>query len=437
MKRTAPWRGYDPRQFRTPQFDRSPLDPRFGDDGATLLSGHSFYRLHVQELTVDSNGYVYAGVTATHGDKSWHVGVARLTPDGQIDTTFGPRGDGLALVPIDAHATRATPVLYPDGRILLQFNMALRDPFIAPYVPMFIRFSPDGTIDPRFGSGGRFAPVLHGFHPLSSGGTDVAIADDGSITMFARGYRLNYEPNAFVIRVTESGHLDTGFHGTGFLPLLFPPPFSDLYPRAAWGTMLPDGRYLVVGEGSEFSFARRYDSDGNWDRTYGTDGNCILPFEGESPGTPASLSGVVFRDGGRFIAVGEVQSAWISMLAGIDAEGGADATFHGGEVVETPTYARGCLFTRCLPDANGSVTVAGTWETRVADTGGLISARYLGDGSLDLGYGDRGFTRIDGPGLIISRGAARQPGQGILHSAQLLMSPYLNCGVIMRLAGRD
>jgi uncharacterized delta-60 repeat protein len=120
-------------------------------------------------LVGPTGNYIIAGSFRTHLNKTTQVTtlrnyIARLLPDGALDTSFDPNVSGTGIASMTAQR---------DGKILLAGRFASLRPNNAPTavsVPGLTRLNPDGTIDPTF------VPEITTF----GGPRSLALQTDGS-----------------------------------------------------------------------------------------------------------------------------------------------------------------------------------------------------------------------------------------------------------------
>lgn len=181
------------------------LDPTFGVAGIVTLSGLGTNSdSQPVGIELQSNGadldIVVAGVAGFNLEK---VALVRLKADGSLDPTFGG-GDGLV---VENGGSGFGPIAFgldSERRLLVLDDESMR------------RYLPDGSRDPAFGSDGL-----------------VHFTNDLGVTAFARatnfavvsGDRLAVvglsSVDAFVMRLQPSGQLDASFAGTGWLTANF------------------------------------------------------------------------------------------------------------------------------------------------------------------------------------------------------------------------
>ena len=134
--------------------DSTPNDS-FGTGGATTIEFYSGGSARTilyssNNLVIDANGKILAlGFAQPKSSSVTDFAVARLTANGQFDTTFD--GDGKAAFDFTPHDFAKSLALQSDGKIVLVGNVdnAAGQPDLG-----MIRLNPNGSLDAAFGSGG-------------------------------------------------------------------------------------------------------------------------------------------------------------------------------------------------------------------------------------------------------------------------------------------
>lgn len=148
----------------------------------TSIAGYlAFEALDAVVLPDDS--FVAIGILAlTPALTNYDYGVFKLKPDGQLDTTWG--NNGAQIIPFDLGAglLDAPVEIAQDaqGRFVI---VGFSSSSTAPITMSLARLTPDGLLDSTFGIGGKLA-VSSTVPPdtdYGDQGTSVAIAPDGSI----------------------------------------------------------------------------------------------------------------------------------------------------------------------------------------------------------------------------------------------------------------
>jgi uncharacterized delta-60 repeat protein len=172
------------------------LDPTFGDGGRLSIDASELTPgiepsidgqtgLVARAVAFAPGGGLLVAVTlGGPGIYKVRLGVARFDRSGRLDPTFG--GRGVVTVPSGAWADVRALVLQPDGKIVIGGTHGRKHddrwPNRTPFDPNFtdfcvLRFLPNGTPDPGFGTGGAFRSHL-GTNDAVQG---LAIAPDGAI----------------------------------------------------------------------------------------------------------------------------------------------------------------------------------------------------------------------------------------------------------------
>ena len=288
---------------------------------------------------------------------------ARFNPDGSLDTTFGTDGTVtlpgdlrdtrplLGIEPLDggrsvvhfgervwlsaagaidsttAGATRARPVVLPDGRLLgLERSNSSAEP------DRLLRFNADGTRDATFGTDG--VAELPGMKASSAGEAwqyrSAAIVPDAAGRIYVYGAQNPTVGNeiAAVARFTSEGSLDATF-GTGGVVAVDLVPGDDRFYALAF---LPGDRILLTGvmeTGSTSSKAPfvMLTSDGTLDGTFGAGGIAELGGGRALSLHPTSADSVVvgLRTGGRNFQSRTGQPLLVKIAVGTGNAVAADA----------------------------------------------------------------------------------------------------------------
>ena len=197
-----------------------------------------------------------------------NIGVAMLTANGALDTTFDT--DGRQTIDVgdqqdDAHSI----AVQADGKILVG-GAAIGSG--VPQTVVIARLTTTGAFDSTFGGGdGIFSQSLGA--SIGDFAEAIAVQADGKILASGRSAPSG-SFDAMVMRLNANGTLDTTFNGTGFLTF-------DLGSGSDSMDALivqPDGRYMLggyfvnPGSGSVDSALARISSGGTLDATFGTGG---------------------------------------------------------------------------------------------------------------------------------------------------------------------
>ncbi len=223
------------------------LDPTFGQDGIVTVPLGS--AAIATAVRIDSSsGDVYVGGTAdVNGIK--HFAVVRLTPDGSLDPDFGSSG----VTFLSPSAAAWGMVLQSDGSIVIAGEefYGSSEAFIA------ARVLANGSPDPKFGDAGTATIPIGSW----AAGLAVALQSDGKIVIGGDAKRVDGTVVAAAVRLNADGSLDTSFASDGILQ----------FNGGGLNAMAVDsaGRVYLVGVGATVI---RLDPNGSFDPSFGQGG---------------------------------------------------------------------------------------------------------------------------------------------------------------------
>jgi uncharacterized delta-60 repeat protein len=332
-------------------------DPSFDDDGVAVVAFGGLDQAYAVARQPDGK-IVVAGFTIRLDS---NVAVARLHPNGALDTSFhpgGPDGDGRRTIDYGGNDAALDVVVQPDGRIVVAGHGG-------PTALVVTRLRADGADDPSFDGDGTAG--------LDAGGTElasaVALQPDGKIVV--AGERSAGD-DILVARFNPTGPADMTLDAT----------FGDGGVRAFgyggddWaGDVLvqPDGKLVVTGSGGPFAdlTVTRLDPDSRFDATFDGDGTAGADFGSFEEGEAALL-----QPDGKIVVVGSTDLGANVAAARFNATGPADMTLDTGFSADGKTtfhtdgddYGYGAAL-----QADGKVVIAGE------NDGGALVARLQGE----------------------------------------------------------
>lgn len=361
-----------------------------------------------------------------------------LAAAGSLDPTFGIGGK--VTTALDGFDFGYALAVQADGKVLvagktsadrLNYDFAL------------VRYSPDGTLDTSFGTGGVVTTDFAGGHDVA---WEVAVQADGKIVAAGQSRPGPTGDDDFALaRYNADGSLDTTFGIGGKVTTDFEG-FSDAGYDLA---IQADGKIVVAGEAFTgaltFDFAlARYNPNGTLDVSFGAAGKVVTD-------TNAGARALAIQADGKLVAAGalaaEQEGAMSTGFALVryNPDGWLDAGFGAGGIVTT-VIADGAAEDVAI-QADGKIVVAGS-----ADEGDTFSdfavARYNPDGSLDAGFGASGVvtTDIAGDSDHASTVAIQADGKVVVAGEAFVGGPtdfdltlvrYNPDGTLDRLFGRD
>lgn len=276
--------------------------------------------------------------------------LARLNPDGNIDTSFNTGQTGL-------NGIVNVITLQPNGKILVAglFNM-----FHGVSAPRLLRLNSDGSRDTSFDPGTAFA--------YNQGASDIALQQDSKIVIGGSFTSFNGLPTGNLVRLNTDGSVDFTFNVSGG--------FNDSVRQI---TQQPDGKLILVGAFTYYAgYTRnriiRLNDDGNIDTTFAIG----LGFEG----TPVKT--LVLPDG-KIIVCGffyKYRNTNEYGLIRLNDDGTKDTSFNIG----TAFQAVGNNPTNAFLDAEGKLIIAGYISTFNETVVNRNVIRCNTDGTLDSSF---------------------------------------------------
>lgn len=222
------------------------LDPTFAGDGTLItdVGGHD----QAAAVAIQPDGRILAaGASATD------FALARLHPDGSLDTTFA--GDGTQHTDFGRGESVRALAIQPDGRIVAAgfTNDADWTDFA------LARYHLDGSLDLSFGAGGTQTTDIH-YEDAIHG---VALQADGKIIAAGRAAHdfMIARSDFGLARYSADGVLDSGFSGDGVVTTDFTLDREDSDDSGNAVALAADGRIVVAGsstagEPGDFALAR-------------------------------------------------------------------------------------------------------------------------------------------------------------------------------------
>ena len=348
---------------------------------------------------VGSDGSILAGGSAQTADFRIAFAVARYTPAGIPDASFGG-GRGFASADFGgaSDAELEAVAALPGGKFLAagRIDFPSRGSTFG-----VARFNADGSLDKSFGNGGEvITPVTNNDNAaalaLLPGGKFV-VAGSGSIG-HSRGFAT--------VRYYANGTVDKTFGNGGVALTHFPGVDSAAVALA----VLPNGKLLEAGAiGSNFG-AARYNADGSLDTSFGAGKGFVTTA---FPGSISFANALSLAPGGKFVLAGAAGSGGPGLLeqnnfaaARYNADGSLDKTFGprsatGAGTVTTgfppdPFFGgpAGGIASAVAVEPDGKVVAAGVSTSEGSNSIPTL-VRYNPDGSLDAGFGRGGRVLTD------------------------------------------
>jgi uncharacterized delta-60 repeat protein len=263
------------------------------------------------------------------------VAVARLNPNGSLNSTFS--GNGKKRFSWGAFSRASAVLVLPGGKLVLAGYSGPEGGNI-----QAARLTASGALDPGFGAGGIAG--------VDFGGDDFGLAlarqADGRLLVAGRSTAAG----AVVARLRANGSLDPDFDGDGRVTL----PWGGGSATAV--LVQPDQRIVVAGSGAANATMRvtRLRADGSLDTSFGSGGTATIDV-----GALADLTGGAALDAaGRVVLGGYTQADEDVAVVRLMPDGSPDATF-GAAGIATVEFGAATFGNAVALAPNGRIVVAG------------------------------------------------------------------------------
>ena len=313
-------------------------------------------------------------------------GIARLNPDGTVDTAFG-MGGGVDTLPVFAVA------LQPDGKIVIGGDFTDVDGTRANRVA---RLNADGTVDTTFNlvpDPATPGATIPGTGAAGAGDSSavrvIVVQPDGKIIVGGSFTTFNDLPREYLVRLNPDGSVDPTFVG---------PDFSQPYNwKVSSLALQPDGRILVGGrfffgieQLTQKSGIIRVLANGSLDGSFVTDRGASA-FG--NPGWIQEVRTIALQRNGQIVIGGDfngfggtTQMVNIkrNRLARLNASGSLDSfdpNVDSTVTYPTPTSSVGATFIQ----ADGNILIGGKFA-KIGGTAMNSYARLGGGGGVDSSF---------------------------------------------------
>jgi uncharacterized delta-60 repeat protein len=352
------------------------FDPSFGASGTVEVAFGTNIAAVCSELALQPDGkIVFAGSQFgdTLGTYGWFVG--RLNSNGQPDTGFGMNGLVTGLLPLPNKGFIQDLALQPDGNLLIAGGM--REALTYQYRGVIGRLTSSGTLDPSWdGDGwaeltgkGEMSINAIAIQPPTNGVEKVSVVATGTATG-------TVTPNdAFVVRYTSDGSLDSSFNGGQVfrrsgasasalvvLPVNLPKQAAKILVGGSFGgdfwltQLLPDGQVDPGFGGLNFQLP----------------GEVKLDFGGND-----FLRGIAVQPDGKFVTIGTSDNRLVLNRHRIN--GALDGNFSSGvKVSSTQNVITKSVVIQVIP---GSVVPPQPARARIVG-----AAKFFNTGDVLLGF---------------------------------------------------
>jgi uncharacterized delta-60 repeat protein len=357
----------------------SGLDVTFGSGGrvSTALGGIG----DSEAIVIQPNGGI-----VTAGSREIATGsdfaLTRHNPDGSLDTSFGT--NGIATTDLGGARDQAfDAALLGDGGTVAVGRTDAAGVQKTDFG--IVRYNPDGTPNPAFGTGGVVTTDIRGQGDQANA---VAVQPDGKILVAGFATSASGIDSDFALaRYNPDGALDQSF-GTGGIVT------TDLGTQSDDARALaiqPDGKIVLAGSAGEDIGLARYTPNGSLDPTFGNSGRTITDL-----GFDDVANGVALTSAGGIVVAGYTIGTKLNhdfLLVRYGPNGDLDTGFGTVGVVKTDLSPGDDFAEGLTIDGAGRIVVSGrATSPTILD---MALARYNPDGALDPGFGSNGILTAD------------------------------------------
>jgi uncharacterized delta-60 repeat protein len=363
------------------------LDPSFGNGGKVFT--------HISNLSdvgramiIQPDGKIIVGGYSFDSQYVYSMSLVRYNSNGTLDVSFGVNGI-VRFHPSSGASECFSLALLPDGKILA-------GGFDWSYMQFFaiVRFKPNGIVDSSFGVNGV---ARTNFGANSNIVESLALQADEKI--IAGGQQLknvyNFDREMILARFESNGVLDTTFGNRG--QVITDLNISDDECKSI--AIQPDGKILAGGWGQQDLSSNRkndfvvirYNSNGNLDSTFDSDGIAQIDFWNGIQAGDDLLEELALLPDGKILVSGGERDGGVFKLARLNVTGNLDSSFGiNGEAVFTDFSFTGSYTSlNILP--NNSFYATGA----ISQGGNFCIMKYKENGTLDSSFGNNGYVISD------------------------------------------
>jgi len=277
--------------------------------------------------------------------------IARLNPDGSLDTSFNSKKGVVGSISIIA--------LQPDSKILIGGGGFAG--YNGTTTSQIARLNPDGSLDTSFNP-------TRNIHSIRA----IALQPDGKILIGGRFTYYNNTPTYRIVRLNPDGSLDTNFNsGNGAN--------NEIY------TILlqPDGKILISGLFTKYNetlrnYIARLNPDGSLDSTFNP-----------NKGANSSVNTIALQPDGKILIGGaftEYDGTPRNRIARLNPDGSLDSSFN-------PKKGANDTILAIALQPDGKILIGGIFA-RYNDVPSKHLARLNPDGSLDASFNSENGTNF-------------------------------------------
>jgi uncharacterized delta-60 repeat protein len=349
-----------------------------------------------EDVIQQPDGKLVVGGSSRSGTYS-NFTVVRYLPDGSLDPSFGSGGMVVTQVGTE-HNGIGSLVLQPDGKIVAAGGT--NGIYYCQWA--LARYNSDGSLDTSFGTGGKVVTAA-GSGYATYAANDVILQPDGKLVVAGQA-NIGGLYHFCLIRYNSDGSLDPSFGSGGKVTTYG----NGTYSQAMSVALQPDGKLVAAGNnynGSTSSMVlMRYNSDGSLDPSFGSGGMLWTTIGGHD-----FASDVVLLSSGKLVAggIGFAAGRLNFGLVQYNSDGSLDPGFSGDGIVTIPVGSSSTYGNCMIKQMDEKLTIAGFSYSGSRQI--FTLARCNSNGSLDAAFNGSGIvTTTIGDGDAYVGGLAQQ-----------------------------
>ncbi len=328
------------------------LDTTFDSDGKVIISHSINFTEEFGNIDIASDGKILV----FGGFENQECSIARLNTNGSLDTTFS--SDGKHVFDLGSVSQSCSGVVQTDNKILVTTTIANVGAIGVG------RFTTTGVLDTTFDTDG-IASIT--FSAGLGRPSSIALQSNGRILVSGRA-GFTEPDNSVIMRLNTNGTLDTTFDTDGRVEL-----FIDTNLQESFGDLViePNGKITALLTTAGGGMAR-FNSNGSLDSTFG--------LNGIHRGTNLGRNALTIQADGKLLTVGTSSSSLVITRQTNNIQPSMSGDFDGDGFTDTALYRPTTGNWFVLNSSNSTVTIS-----QFGANGDIpIDGDFDGDGRNDL-----------------------------------------------------